>query len=133
MPIFSSVELVRFREELPESLREIVDCCGADVAAKLLSEYGGCHLWIPAHAAVTHPLHDLLGADDFLRLCDLFGGDCFCIPNGKALSMHIRNTRICELRAHGAKLAEIARSVSLTQRRVRAILNAGRDGQSFLA
>ena len=122
MSIFSGVEWVQFKEFLPESLRRVAESCGADVAFKLRGDYGGRHLFVPAMPEPEHPLSDLLGPVDCGRLCACYGGETIYVPRGAGLLLRIRNLKIQEMRSQGSGLADIARAVSLTERRVSAIL-----------
>jgi len=122
MTIFTGVDLARFREFLPESVRCIIEYCGDDVALKLIEKYGGCDITFPYHAVEKHPLFDVLGPVNFEKLCACFGGEQMFIPKSVALSRHIRNEKIHELRAQGKRLPDIARAVGLTQRQIKNIL-----------
>ncbi|BBL69732.1 hypothetical protein [Methylogaea oryzae] len=103
---------------LPESIRRIAEYCGMDVALKIMAEYGGVHLCVPVKARPEHRLVELLGPVDAARFCEAFGNQTLNIPKGQALQHALRLNRMMEMRAAKATMADIARAVGLTERRV---------------
>ncbi|MDO9568078.1 MAG: Mor transcription activator family protein [Hydrogenophaga sp.] len=85
-------------EELPPTLRGIVELIGPLATAKLVDRFGGLRLYIPGKAATDHPVAELIGFDNMRKLCDEYKyegtGMRITIPCASGVILAERNKRI---------------------------------------
>jgi hypothetical protein len=85
-------------EELPPTLRVIVELIGPLATAKLVDRFGGLRLYIPGKAATDHPVAELIGFDNMRKLCDEYkyegAGMRITLPCASSVILAERNKRI---------------------------------------
>lgn len=111
-------------EDLPASLREMVDVIGLQATLQLVEHKGGIRLYVPFEMKPEHWLARLLGFETAAKLAKYYGGqDPFDIPRALGAVIAARHRLIRDKYAKGKTQAELAREFNLTERRVRDIVN----------
>ncbi|MBF0422318.1 MAG: hypothetical protein HQL73_04935 [Magnetococcales bacterium] len=106
----------------PDSLKAICDAIGLDDTIKLVSTLGGTRVFIPKHIGAGHRLVHLLGWKAARKLSLLFGGECLSVVRGAPALRAQRNKEIIAQYNRGVRVADLARSFALTERRIYTIL-----------
>lgn len=125
-------------DDLPGSLRDVVDLIGLAATLKLIENFGGLiALYVPREIEPGHPIAIAIGITAARKLSDHYGTDCLRnIPRCVIGLRRIRDAEIHARRAAGETPARLARAFGLTERQVWAILadirDAGDDRQSAL-
>ena len=114
-------------EDLPESLRDIVDLVGVQAAVRLVENFGGLtKLYVPKRVDEDHVLAKKLGLKTARALAEEYGGDEIRnIPRCLASIRAVRNARIRGAFDAGASAASLALRFGLTERQIWNILSAG--------
>ncbi|MBF0147228.1 MAG: hypothetical protein HQL84_13825 [Magnetococcales bacterium] len=106
----------------PESLKEIRDAIGLDNTLKLVTNCGGTRIFIPKRISAQHRLANLLGLKAARQLSRRFGGESLSVVRGAPALRALRNKEIIDQYNKGARVADLARSHALTERRIYTIL-----------
>ncbi|MDO8704006.1 MAG: Mor transcription activator family protein [Sulfuricaulis sp.] len=117
-------------DDLPESLREVVDLIGLPATLRLVENFGGViQVYVPRQIEPDHPLATVLGLSTARKLVPRYGADYLRnIPRCALGLRRIRNTEI--RRRHRAEsAAKLALVFALTERQIWTILSDGDDGQ----
>lgn len=109
--------------QLPESLQSVRDIIGLEKTLELVGHCGGTRVFIPRSMRETHRLAQLLGLRAARQLSHHFGGECLSIVRGAPAQREMRNRKIIDQYNKGEKVADIARSFALTERRIYTILS----------
>jgi hypothetical protein len=107
---------------LPPLIRRIAAHCGKATALKILAEYGGVHLCVPAKPSKEHRLTELLGPLGAADFCRAFGRETLDVPKGQGALLKLRLIAMRERRKANATYAQIAREFGLTEKRVSDLL-----------
>ena len=100
---------------LPNTIRQIADVVGLDIAMKIALELGGRRYAIPQKSTGTK-LEKVIGPDAAEKLCTEFAWEIFDIP--------LVNTQlIFWLRNQGWSLPEIASRLRVSRRKVQYVLS----------
>lgn len=112
-------------DDLPESLREVVELIGLSATLKLVEHYGGLiAVYVPREIEPDHRLARDLGLAPARKLAGHYGGDCLRnIPRCVEGMRRIRDAEIRARRAEGA--ARLALEFGLTERQIWTILGEG--------
>lgn len=108
---------------LPESLVEVRDVIGMDNALKLVTNCGGTRIFVPKRITAQHRLANLLGLKAARELSRHFGGESISVVRGAQALRVLRDKEILTRYSKGARVAELARYFSLTERRIYTILS----------
>ncbi|GBL46460.1 hypothetical protein SFMTTN_2274 [Sulfuriferula multivorans] len=103
--------------------QDVCQLIGEEATAKLVTQYGGTRLYLPATIKPEHPLCQLLGQEIAQKLAGEFSGLSVEIPRGVKLLIRQRNTLIFADRALGISHRQLALKYRLTERSIREILN----------
>lgn len=119
---------------LPGVLQEIAGLIGLPATLRLMQNYSGVRLYVPARFDPDHPLVKIVGHAAALKLVENFGGEeHFDIPKARAAVIAVRNASI---RAEYCELSQrqLALKYNLVERQVRNILAGveADDGQDNL-
>lgn len=115
-------------EDLPESLREVVDLIGLAATLKLVEHFGGLiALYVPRDIEPDHPLALAIGITAARKLSAHYGTDSLRnIPLCVAGLRRIRDAEI-RRRSTAESAAALAREFALTERHVWRILAEALD------
>lgn len=114
-------------EELPASLRELVEVIGLPAALALVEHWGGIRLWVPVELRDDHPLIARLGRDAAERLVQHYAGETISVPRCAAALRRMRDRRIRERYQHETA-ASLAREYGCTERWIWYVVSrAGED------
>lgn len=115
-------------EDLPESLREVVDLIGLAATLNLVEHFGGLiTLYVPRDIEPSHQIAIAIGITAARKLVLRYGGDCLrSIPLCAAGLRRIRDAEI-RRRSASESAASLAREFMLTERHVWRILAEGTD------
>lgn len=111
-------------ESMPESLREIQETLGPDVAQRIKNRFAGIRVFIPKRLAPGHRLVQLLGEENARRLSHHFGGETLFIPRDAKAERTRRNREIIVRYDAGTPVRLLAQIYRLTERQIYAILSA---------
>ena len=103
-------------EDLPESVLYLASVIGLEAAAAIVEVRGGIKLCIPSNPGPDHWLMEIIGPSALGKLSLHFGGDEIEIPLCTAA---LRRARALPLFKAGASVAEVARSLGMTERAAR--------------
>lgn len=112
---------------LHQSVAEIAEACGEDVACLLVERFAGQRLYVPQDITADHEIARTIGVDAAARLAEHFGGERVAVP--KALGPGDgggARDQVLRLACAGKKVREIAAAARLTEVRVYQILAAER-------
>lgn len=119
MPDYAAVQL----EDLPESLREIIELIGLPATLKLVARWGGVRLYVPEKVYADHVLARTVGLDNAAALCEVFARCELIVPKCDAALGRIRDRQIRHrFQAEGWPAHRLARHYHLTERHVYRIL-----------
>lgn len=116
---------VRPPHERSSILSGLTELIGEEAADKLVAKFGGRRLYVPHLPQTGDVLTGAIGKAAAERLSELFGGDRVEVPNPTP-----RRALIVQLRSAGLSVAEIARVVHCTRRRVFQVLAEARASQA---
>lgn len=112
------------RDTWPEILRRFAELIGDTATMAIARHSGGVERFhIPKHARPGHPWAELIGLEEFEKLCRAFGGEKLDIPRGHFI--RLRKREIIELHERGLSHRQIALRTESTQRYVRSVLSGG--------
>jgi hypothetical protein len=117
-------------DDLPESLRDVVDLIGLPATLRLVEHYGGLiALYVPREVDPDHPLAIAIGLAAARKLAARYGADCVRnIPRCVGGLRRLRNAEIHRRRTAGESPASLARAYAITERQVWSILAEIRGG-----
>ena len=122
-------------DDLPESLREVVDLIGLTATLKLVEHFGGAiAVYVPRAIEDDHPLTRAVGLVAARKLSSLYGGDC--LRNIPRCARGLRRIRDAEIRRRrspsggGESPAQLALAFGLTERQIWTILGEDDDSSS---
>lgn len=105
---------------------EIVSVIGYAPAKVFFAHFGGKVVTIPfgmrRDGSFVERLIELLGEPAFNALVGRFGGERMAVPKGHAAALIARNRQIVADYDAGARMLELVRRYSLTERQIRSIL-----------
>lgn len=104
------------REGLCQSMRNVADHCGMDVAQELVRVFGGCRIWVPLKWRPDHYLNRI-GETHAQALVGTFGNTSLDIPR-QLLTVAGRAQVIDRLTREGLTQMEIARMLGCSQRAI---------------
>jgi hypothetical protein len=125
-------------DDLPESLRDVVELIGLPATLKLVEHFGGLiALYIPRDIEPDHPIAQAIGITAARKLAAHYGTDCLRnIPRCVVGMRRIRDAEIHVRHEAGESPARLALAFGLTERQVWSILaelrDSGDDKQSAL-
>lgn len=105
-------------DDLPESLREVVDLVGLPATLKLVEHFGGAiAVYVPREIEADHPLAHAVGPAAARKLSSLYGGDY--LRNIPRCARGLRRIRDVEIRARRTEGAfRLALEFGLTERQI---------------
>ncbi|HIJ85227.1 MAG: Mor transcription activator domain protein [Magnetococcales bacterium] len=112
---------------LPESLMEIRETIGLNNTLKLVTNYGGTRVFVPKRIHDQHRLVNVLGLKAANQLSRRFGGESLTLVRGASALRASRNKEIIEQYSKGVRVADLARTFALTERRIYTILSGVSD------
>ncbi len=124
-------------DDLPESLRDVVELIGLAATLNLVEHFGGLiALYVPREIEPDHPIAAAIGITAARKLAVHYGTDCLRnIPLCVAGLRRIRDAEI-RRRSPGESAASLAREFAITERHVWRILaeaiDSTEDKQSAL-
>lgn len=98
-------------------LGSIVEIIGEEAASKLIAMFGGTRLYVPHSPCADDALARAIGPQAAMKLAEMFGGERVDLPKPPP-----RRMQILAMRAAGRSVAEIARELNCTRRRVFQVL-----------
>lgn len=116
-------------EQMPASMRRLVDAIGETATLKLVEHYPGIAIKVPAKARPEHALCHILGAIAFAKLVQEAGKEVLLIPNFAVRKL--RHQRAHQLQAEGKTRAEIARDLRYSERHVYNLLGQAADDRQL--
>ena len=111
-----------YEEDLPESVRELIELIGLPATLKLVEKYGGIYAHIPCKVGPNHTLAVDLGLDKAQILVDYYGGTYPYIPRLAEVLRHNRNREIIQKFEDGVSARRLARRYKLSIRQIWYIL-----------
>lgn len=110
-------------DDLPESLREVVDLIGLAATLKLVEHFGGrTQLYVPRDIDHDHPIAQAVGITAARKLATVYSADTLRnIPRCAEGLRRIRNTEI-RARHPAESAATLALAFGLTERQIWTIL-----------
>lgn len=115
-------------ELLPPRLQVFVRTIGLPATMLMVEHFGGMRIYIPATPSPDHPYADLIGWDNFARLCREIGidgtGDRFLLPRAQRALNAVRNAQICADYRGGKSARTLASEHRLTERHIERIVSA---------
>ncbi|MBF0107597.1 MAG: DNA transposition protein [Magnetococcales bacterium] len=111
-----------FYARFPESLKEIREAIGLENTLKLVTNCGGTRIFVPKRISAQHRLANLLGLKAARQLSRRFGGESLTVVRGAPALRNLRNREIVAKYNNGVRVADLARSYALTERRIYSIL-----------
>lgn len=117
-------------EDLPESLRDVVELIGLAATLNLVEHFGGLiALYIPRDIEADHQIAQAIGITAARKLATHYGTDCLRnIPRCVDGLRRIRDVDIVARREAGESPARLALAFGLTERQIWSILAEARDG-----
>lgn len=112
-------------DNLPKSVRDIVELVGLTAAIALVKAYGGIYLKVPIgqrEGQTRAYLIEIMGHDAALKFIAHYGGERLGIPRCDAALRDERDRRIIRDYDANTSAATIAQRERLTERQVRNIL-----------
>ena len=122
LDVLDSISEVELLSVMPESASELTKFIQINSVVKMINKFGGIRLCIPKIAKPQHQLVELIGYEDFSKLCEIYSGEEIDIPKAVKLRQLIRNKNILACRAKGMSLSKLARYFDLTERGVSKII-----------
>ena len=123
-------------EELPNSVREIVEVIGLDATLRLISQLPVCQrpgrklpivmLYVPKKLPPDHELVRMIGYPDAMKLVRVFGGEILYPASCRNVFKRFRDDAIVRMAGMGARTSVIAELFGMTDRAVRYIVE-GRE------
>jgi hypothetical protein len=116
-------------DDLPESLRDVVELIGLPATLNLVEHFGGLiALYVPREIEPEHPIAVAIGITAARKLSAHYGGDCVRnIPRCASWIRRVRDTEIHARRTAGESPARLALEYGITERAVWMILAEIRD------
>ncbi|MBF0140641.1 MAG: hypothetical protein HQL74_10220 [Magnetococcales bacterium] len=111
------------KSPFPESLQAVRDVIGLEKTLELVGNCGGTRIFIPRSMSESHRLAHMLGLSAASKLSRHFGGESLSVVRGASALRELRNRKIIDQYNKGEKVADIARTFALTERRVYTILS----------
>jgi hypothetical protein len=108
----------REQYQLPDSLRFLSIVISPVSVAALVNARGGTRIAVPKRADAGHWLCDLVGLDDYTKLCAHFGGCTLDLPRCVGLSQLVDDLAILADKRSGLTLTELALKYTMTERGV---------------
>ncbi|WP_156429503.1 hypothetical protein [Burkholderia sp. TSV86] len=142
-----STESARMR--LPRSVQEIADVIGCERALYLIGQLPRCitrdrrypnatasHvvLYVPtaARLPLDHDLVRILGWNDAVKLCRVFGGEILQPASCAEIYRRYRDAEIVRMKSAGVRTQYIASVFGVTEQTVRFVFRAGKNPQEEL-
>jgi len=120
-------------KQLTDSIRDVSELCGVQLAAALVKHFGGTRLYCPANLKDHHAVVKKLGHDQAKLLVSTFGGMELDVPMHLFNEQTARRKLVIKLRGKSMTIAYIARTAKCTERRVHQILgNEKKKSQNSL-
>ncbi|MAO56704.1 MAG: hypothetical protein CMM61_13550 [Rhodospirillaceae bacterium] len=117
-------------KELTESIRDVAETLGIDIAAALVSKFGGLRLYVPRRAEDHRDVVKLLGMESAKRLVKYYGGIELDIPMHLYNEEKARRQLVITLRGKSFTISQIARRAKCTERRVWQILEEDKKSKT---
>jgi len=111
-------------QALPPTLQALRRLVGAAATVLLAESHGGAVVYVPLLPTADHPLAACIGLPAVRQLSRVYGGEKFHVPKLDAIQRQVRQARLRHLHGLGTSVHELARTFSLTPRRVRQLLAA---------
>ncbi len=116
-------------DDLPESLRDVVELIGLPATLKLVEHFGGLiALYVPREIEAEHPIAVAIGITAARKLASRYGGDC--VRSIPLCTRGLRRIRDAEIRARveaGESPAALAPVYGMTERHLWRILAQSAD------
>ncbi len=111
-------------ELLPPLLQEFVRLIGVVATMQLVERFGGLRIYVPANPYPEHPLAQIIGFDNLVKLSRVYGReDHFQLPKAERALTALRDAKI--LADYGPKsIRQLAAEHRLTERHVTRIVAA---------
>ncbi len=105
-------------DDLPDSLREVVDLIGLAATLKLVEHFGGrTQLYVPREIEPDHPIVQAIGITAARKLATVYGADA--LRNIPRCAEGLRRIRNAEIHARrGESAAALALEYGLTERQI---------------
>jgi hypothetical protein len=110
---------------IPVSILEIIEVIGEGAALKLVREFGGTTVRLPAKCNLTedHPIAICIGLDELTKLLKVIGGARWLhIARCTRRILNQRNQEIVKSYSSGEKVNNLARHYHLSDRQIWTIL-----------
>jgi len=111
-------------DELPESLRDLVEIIGLSPTLKLASQFPGVPLYIPNYPKNNHPIATVLSQELFEKLVYYYAGDTLKLAKIDTVNRQIKHKRLRLLKEQGKTNREIAIELNYSQRHVERLVSA---------
>jgi hypothetical protein len=112
-------------DDTPVSIFEIIEVIGEGNAFKMIREFGGTTVRLPAKCNLTvdHPMAICIGLDEFTKLLNVIGGARWLyIARCTRSILNKRNQEIVKRYSAGEKVNNLARNYHLSDRQIWTIL-----------
>lgn len=117
---------------LTESIRDIAETVGVEIAAALVEHFGGTRLYIPAKPKPHQAIVQKLEAEHLETLVSAYSGQEIDVPMHLFNEALARRRLVKSLRKKNRSINAIALEARCTERQVYAILAEGDDKQKQL-
>ena len=111
--------------QLVGAARGLAEELGYDMGLKLMIEFGGQQISVPAKPSRKSPLYQRLGPEAAKAMSKLYGVQTIEVPIGASLKSAERNRAIV---AHEGSHNQAARAYGVTRRWVRMVRRADKEG-----
>ena len=104
----------------PDLLQRVAECCGAGVALRLASAYGGRELYVPRPEVIDEAHHMALhlGLATARQVAAVLGSNRIIIPLGPVSTMQRRKMLMRKMRAEGVSNGQVAKALGVHRRTV---------------
>ena len=107
---------------VPPSVQELAEVVGDEKAAAIVDAFAGTSWTIPVEPTLDHPWVEVVGLDDWIKLCFRCGGWRLRVPTCEYTRLQRRNEELAKLRRQGKHITELVRRFQLTEARIYQIL-----------
>lgn len=110
----------------------LVEALGWRQAQQIMDTYGGTTIYLPLEIRSDHPLTELIGKEGLARLVMASGQDRIVVPRGvgRAWAKRVLPEQVEDLRRAGLTIAQTAKALRITERRVYQILQQVKQAAS---
>lgn len=114
---------------MPKSIQELATVISFKSVIKLVMNYGGRPLSTHSAYRHDHPLAQLLGQEDYMKLTDFYRGEELEIAVCRVFKRHLRDIHIVKEHLEGQTTNQIAKNHDLTTRAIRLVISRAKKSK----